>query len=99
MIVHVGTFKLVDKSKKQEAVDLINKLRDIVPGMVDYKVGANMADTPTSFDVCLIGVFEDKAALDAYNNHPVHVDIVGPGLVEMCDYEIMERMGSCDFEI
>jgi len=98
MVWHIGTFKLADPEKAQEAVDLLYKLKDIVPGTIDYKVGINLMQSPTAATVCLIGVFDSKETLEAYMNHPVHIEEVGPAIIEMCNYEILERMTSCDME-
>lgn len=100
MICHVGIFKLVDPTRAQEAVDALWRLKDIVPGTVDYKVGAHCFQrTPTNADVCLVGVFDTEESFQAYMNHPIHTDEVAPVLAELCDYEIIERMISCDIKI
>ena len=98
MIWHVATFRLVDPSKAQEAADLLSRLKDIVPGIVEYRVGIDFAKAPNSAAVCLVSKFENREAFDAYMNHPVHPDEVAPDLGELVDYEVLERMASTDFE-
>lgn len=99
MIYHVGMFKLVDPSRAQEAVELLYRLKDVVPGTIDYKVGANFVNKPTAATVCLIGVFDSKETLTAYMEHPVHTKEVAPLIGEMCNNEYVERMVSCDMDV
>ncbi|MDR1271591.1 MAG: Dabb family protein [Clostridiales Family XIII bacterium] len=98
MIYHIGTFKLADKARASEAADLLLKLKDIVPGTADYKVGINFTDKPTAATVCIIGAFETKEDFEAYMAHPVHTAEVAPKIAELCNHEYIERMASCDFE-
>ena len=99
MVCHVATFKLAEPSRAQEAADALWRLKDIVPGTMDYKVGINFKDSPTNASLCLIGVFDTKEHFEEYMNHPVHIEEVAPAVIELCDYEIIERMVSCDFEL
>lgn len=99
MICHVGTFKLADPNRAEEAIEAIMRLKDIVPGTMNYVAGKCFFPTPTNADVCLIGVFDTKEHYNEYMNHPIHTDEVAPFLIELCDYEIIERMRSCCFEI
>ncbi len=98
MIWHVATFRLTDPSTADQAAKALWRLRDIVPGTIDYQVGISFIDTPTTAKVCAVGKFTDMQAFDAYMNHPVHTDEVAPLLAELVNYEIIERMVSCDFE-
>ena len=99
MVYHVATFKIVDTSRAQEAADALWRLKDIVPRTIDYKVGINFKETPATAAVCIVGIFDNKEHLEEYMNHPIHTDEVAPVVAELCDYEIIERMVSCDFEV
>jgi len=98
MVWHVATFRLVDPSKAEEAAGLLRRLENIVPGIIEYQVGIDFMKAPNSADVCLVGKFDSRESFDAYMNHPVHTDEVAPDLIELVDYEIIERMASTDFE-
>ena len=55
------------------------------------KVGADVLRLDRSFDTALIATFDDEAALEAYDVHPAHQDIVALGR------EVSERVVSVDF--
>jgi quinol monooxygenase YgiN len=43
-----------------------------VPGIRQFEVGIREAGREANADVVLVSTFDDAAALDAYQNHPVH---------------------------
>lgn len=103
MIWHVATFKLENKEDTQAAAEAIWKLKDVAEGTIDYQVGINFVqDKPTAAEVCLVGKFVDRDALNAYMTHPVHTKEVAPALFNFCGkgdmQKAMSRMVSCDFE-
>jgi quinol monooxygenase YgiN len=54
---------------------LLDGCRDIVPGIVEFEVALASAGLEATYDVVLYSVFADKAALDAYQDHPKHVAV------------------------
>ena len=100
MIKHIVMWKLKDQAEgagraanaaKMKA--LLDGCRDIVPGIVEFEVALAQPDLEATYDVVLYSVFADKAALDAYQDHPKHVAVkpfIGAVRLErQCmDYEV-----------
>ncbi len=79
MIRHIVMWKLKEHAngatRAQNAATLKERLeacRDIVPGIVHLEVGLATPDLDSTYDVVLLSDFADKAALDAYQVHPLH---------------------------
>ena len=85
MIVHIVFWRLLEhapngQSKQENALEMKRRfeaLRGVIPGLVRCEVGFDMARTPEAADVALYTEFESQAALEAYQTHPAHKDIVG----------------------
>ena len=82
MIKHIVMWKLKDQAEgagraanaaKMKA--LLHGCRDIVPGIVEFEVALAQPGLEATYDVVLYSVFADKAALDAYQDHPKHVAV------------------------
>lgn len=97
MVWHVATFKLDDRSKAQEAADILYTLKDVVPGIVGYTVGVDFVGKANSADVCLVGVFKDKETFEAYMKHPHHTNVVSPAVMGMIGGDYITKTTSCDF--
>jgi hypothetical protein len=84
MIVHIVFWKLHEqglngKSKHENALEMrrrFDALRGVIPGLLRCETGMDIARTPDSVDVALYTEFESMAALDAYQPHPAHQEIV-----------------------
>ena len=79
MIKHIVMWKLKDhaegKSKRENALRMKELLEGCVghtPGLLKFEVGFDIAADAGPWDVVLYSEFENKAALDAYQNHPSH---------------------------
>ena len=85
MLVHIVFWRLHDpapngRTKQHNAIELKRRfeaLAGVIPGMTRCEVGIDISGTDESSDVVLYSEFESKAALDAYQPHPAHKDIVG----------------------
>ena len=82
MIKHIVMWKLKDQAEgagraanaaKMKA--LLDGCRDTVPGIVEFEVALAQPGLEATYDVVLYSVFADKAALDAYQDHPKHVAV------------------------
>jgi heme-degrading monooxygenase HmoA len=82
MIKHIVMWKLKDQAEgagraanaaKMKA--LLDGCRDVVPGIVEFEVALAQPGLEATYDVVLYSVFADKAALDAYQDHPKHVAV------------------------
>lgn len=94
-ILHVVSFKYkpdVDAAARAQHRERLGALHDI-DGIDELKVGMDVVRSPRSYDTGLSIVFRDRAALDAYQQHPRHVTVVqfASGL---CDHVV-----AVDFEI
>lgn len=82
MIKHIVMWKLKDQAEgagraanaaKMKA--LLDGCRNVVPGIVEFEVALAQPGLEATYDVVLYSVFADKAALDAYQDHPKHVAV------------------------
>lgn len=100
LIRHIVMWKLKETAegatREQNAQTLKAKLeacRGIVPGIEHLEVGLAAPGLESTYDVVLVSDFADKAALDAYQIHPVHEEvkkfISGVREARQCvDYEV-----------
>jgi heme-degrading monooxygenase HmoA len=82
MIKHIVMWKLKDHAEGADRAAnaakmkaLLDGCRDIVPGIVEFEVALARPGLEATYDVVLYSVFADKAALDAYQDHPQHVAV------------------------
>jgi len=82
MIKHIVMWKLKDHAEGADRAAnaakmkaLLDGCRDIVPGIVEFEVALARPGLEATYDVVLYSVFADKAALDAYQDHPRHVAV------------------------
>ena len=82
MIKHIVMWKLKDHAEGADRAAnaakmkaLLDGCRDIVPGIVEFEVALAQPGLEATYDVVLYSVFADKAALDAYQDHPKHVAV------------------------
>ena len=72
MIRHVVIWKLYDAADAPRFKSLLDTCKGLVPGMRQFDVGIRHEGMDANADVVLVSQFEDAAALDAYQNHPIH---------------------------
>ena len=83
MIVHIVFWRLHERaagrSKAENALEIKRRfeaLRPLMAGLLRLDFGIDFAGTDQSSDVALYTEFESRGALDAYQNHPAHAEIV-----------------------
>ena len=94
MLTHIVIWKYredVEQLPREEHVNLLRSLKDIIPEVQSLSVGFDTLFLPRSYDTGLVAVFEDRAALDAYTVHPEHVKVAAFGR------SISEHVASVDF--
>lgn len=103
MIRHVVMWRLKDTpNKAANAVrikQLLEGLRDKIPGLLKIEVGIDFSAAETSADVVLLSEFADLAALEIYQRHPLHVQMkpeIGSMTAErrMVDHKIDRPLSS-----
>jgi heme-degrading monooxygenase HmoA len=82
MIKHIVMWKLKEHAEGADRAanaakmkSLLDGCRDVVPGIVEFEVALAQPGLEATYDVVLYSVFADKAALDAYQDHPKHVAV------------------------
>jgi len=77
MIRHIVLFRLKDKScgNLEKAADVLRGMEGKIDGMVSMEVGIDFLRSERSYDIALCALFKDKAALEAYQSHPVHLPV------------------------
>jgi hypothetical protein len=82
MIVHIVCWKYKPETtdaQRREHVERLRALSDLVPGMESFDVGSDILGLDRSYDTGLVGFYADRAALDAYSDHPEHVKVAALG--------------------
>jgi hypothetical protein len=75
-LTHVVFFRFPDLEIAQLAAARLRKLDSRVPSLQSIEVGVDELRTERSWDVCLITRFADREAMDAYQIHPAHQEVV-----------------------
>lgn len=80
MIKHIVLWRLKENTDK--AADaarikaLLEGLRGRIPGLLAIEVGVNVIADAHAADVALYSEFESLAALEGYQRHPLHLEVV-----------------------
>jgi quinol monooxygenase YgiN len=79
MIKHIVMWKLKEHAEGADRASNARKMKElldacagIVPGILKLEVGLAEPGLEATYDVILYSEFTDKAALDAYQEHPQH---------------------------
>ena len=79
MIKHIVMWKLKEHAEgagraanARKMKELLDACAGIVPGILKLEVGLAEPGLEATYDVILYAEFTDKAALDAYQEHPQH---------------------------
>ena len=75
MIRHTVMWKLHDPRDAARFKALRDSCATLVPGMEQFEVGIRGEALEANVDVVLVSLFADRAALDAYQNHPHHKNV------------------------
>jgi quinol monooxygenase YgiN len=93
MIRHVVMWELHDAADAAIFRDALLPCAQLVQGQRGYEVAIPSGDLPASVHVCLIATFDDADALQRYQDHPTHQEVVrriGPLRKQrhILDYEV-----------
>lgn len=94
MLTHIVCWKYKPEITEDQRKDHIARLRalpGIIPDIISFNVGSDILHLDRSFDTGLVSVFADRAALDAYTDHPEHQKVAALGK------EIAQQAVSVDF--
>jgi len=80
MLKHIVMWKLKEEAEGADRAanakrmkELLDACAGIVPGILKFEVALAQPGLEAAYDVVLYSEFADRAALDAYQEHPQHV--------------------------
>ena len=80
MVKHIVMWRLKESAegftKAENAKRMKNWLEDLklfIPEIMEMEVGINFNPSQAAFDIVLYSEFENKKALEIYQNHPEHI--------------------------
>jgi hypothetical protein len=79
MYIHMFAFRLkagVTEEQQERMLREIKTLEKRIPGILETVVGKNHSPRGQGFAIGGAMKFPDQAALEAYNAHPVHQDLL-----------------------
>ncbi|MHB8481626.1 MAG: Dabb family protein [Nitrospiria bacterium] len=78
MITHVVLFKLLDQSPDniQKTKEVLMAMDGKIPQLRAIVAGIDLVRSRGSYDLALIAKFESLRDLQAYQNHPVHLEVL-----------------------
>lgn len=75
MLTHVVCFKFDATDIAEEAARRLRDMAGKIPELLSIEAGVDVVRSPRSYDVALITKFKDLNGLEAYQVHPVHVEV------------------------
>jgi len=94
MITHIVFFKLTEKNPEnlQAAKEKLSSLMGKVESLRSLEVGVDVMGRERSFDLALTARFDSLEGLEAYQQHPYHVEVATwikgrSGAIASVDYE------------
>ncbi len=79
MFRHTVLLKLSDETTDAQMRTICEALAGLpaaIPEIRNYTIGTNAGDRPDNYDIAVIGDFDDKAAYQAYADHPDHLGVI-----------------------
>jgi hypothetical protein len=81
MIRHIVLFRFdtddPEIRSKQAAIlrERISSLVGVVPGLIEASIGEDLGDVGSHYDIALVALHQDRAALKIYQTHPAHAEV------------------------
>lgn len=76
MLVHMVLFRFSNPDDAIQSRDRLLAMRGRIPGLLGVEAGLDVTHSERSYDLGLITRHESSDALDLYQEHPVHQDVV-----------------------
>lgn len=79
MYIHMFAFRLkpgVTEEQKDRMLREIKELQKQIPGILETVIGTNDSPRGQGYEIGGAMKFPDKGALEAYNVHPVHQELL-----------------------
>lgn len=74
MVKHIVLWRLKNKADAAHVKQELESMRGQIPGLLSLEVGLNFAES-SPVDLGLYTEFVDRAALNEYADHPLHVPV------------------------
>ena len=75
MLKHIVMWKLKNAGDAAQFKARLDSCKGLVPGMREFEVAVRTKGLEANCDVVLCSAFDDQAALQAYLEHPLHVEV------------------------
>lgn len=77
MLRHIVLFKLKNPAPEvlQETKEVLMNMKGKIPELLDIEVGIDVVRSERSYDIALTTTFESLDAMNAYQVHPLHVEV------------------------
>jgi len=95
VIRHLVLFRFkadTPQSDREAFLEMLRALPAKISEIVEFEAGFDVVRAPRSFDLALVAVYADLAALDRYARHEHHLPVVARSK------EICEQVVSVDYE-
>ena len=79
MLTHVVLFKFKPETTAEQAAQLeagLKGLPAVISGIREFRVGRDVVRSERSYDLGLVSAFADLDALQRYQVHPAHQEVV-----------------------
>lgn len=76
MLTHVVLFSFEDLDHAEQARQRLLAMKGQIPALLDIEAGLDTTRSPRSMELALITRHADRAGLEAYAGHPVHLEVV-----------------------
>lgn len=78
MLTHIVLFKLHDRSREnvEKFRDALESMRGKIPQIREMEIGINVVESARAYDVALVQRFDSLAAMEEYQTHPVHQEVL-----------------------
>ena len=94
MLTHIVCWKYKPETTPEQRETHLAKLKNlpnVIPNIISFNIGFDILHLERSFDLGLVAVYPDRAALDFYTEHTIHQEVAKMGR------EIAEKVVSVDF--
>ncbi len=94
MLIHIVCWKYKAETtmeKREKHLAKLKNLPNVIPNIESFNIGFDILHLERSFDLGLVAIFPDHAALEFYTVHPTHQEVAKMGK------EIAEKVVSVDF--
>lgn len=96
MIRHIVMWRLNGatlEQKRSQALaikDALEALNGKIPGLRHLEIGIDFSGEDSSADVVMVSDFDSRAALDAYQSHPLHLQAGAVVKAARCERRVVD---------